>query len=114
MKTQFLPVFTQMSSMHRVFGDPVESTEIHPYPNTLGAPLLSRNGATIRVRSWHRISLITRQGCLVSRFECYYNGILVDYSRERSLIIKTFQWLAKMGHIHTAGIIDNAIKSVTA
>lgn len=108
MKSNFLPVFNSTSSMHRVFGDSVECTDIQKQPNVLGRVLMSRNCAgplldgivTIRVRSWYWNPTYAPQGTVTKRFECYYNGTLVDYSLDRLLILKTFRWLSEKGQIN--------------
>jgi hypothetical protein len=107
MKTSILPVFNGKSSMHRVFGDDQPSTDIHIQENVLSPVLMQRECpdgiVTIRTRSWHRIeTYIAGKSVVVTRFECYFNGVLVDYTRERNLIVKTFRWLSKMGQIHKA------------
>lgn len=102
MRTTILPSFNSTSSMHRVFGDPVESTGISIQENVLSRVLLAYNGVTIRVREFHWKPTFAPMGTVTKRFECYYNGTLVDYSCERKLIVKTFRWLSEKGQIHKA------------
>lgn len=100
MKTQFLPVFNNLSSLKRVFGDPVESTDLHAQENTVSSPLLSCKGVEIRVREWFSKTVCTPQGEVIKRFECYYEGTLVDYTTERKLIVKTYRWLSGKGLVN--------------
>lgn len=104
-----IPVFNNLSSMHRVFGDPVESTDIRLQENVLSAALLSHRGVEIRVRKWFSKTVCTPQGEIIRRFECYYDGILVDYTTEGRLIVKTFRWLSGKGLISKLPHYEKAI-----
>lgn len=102
--TQFLPVFNSTSSMHRVFGDFQPSTEIHDRENVLGPVLITGHApdglVTVRVRTWFWKPSYAPKGVVTNRFECYFNGTLVDYTCERNLIVKTLRWLTEKGQIH--------------
>jgi len=102
MRYNFIPVFNNASTsaMNRIFGDFVQSTEIREQDNTLSKPLLSFNDVEIRVRLFYWSPSYAPKGTVTTRFECYYKGVLVDYSLERLHIIKTFRWLTKNGQIH--------------
>lgn len=106
MKTNFLPVFNSTSAMHRVFGDAEQSTNIHKQENILSPVLITGNApdgvVSIRVREWFRKPHYAPLGIVTRRFECYFNGVLVDYTCDRSLIVKTLRWLTERGQIHKA------------
>jgi hypothetical protein len=104
MKIAFLPVFNSTSAMHRVFGDAQQLTEIHSQENVLGPVLMTGVApdgvVTVRVRSWFWKPTYAPIGTIARRFECYFNGVLVDYTCERNLIVKTLRWLTEKGQIH--------------
>lgn len=104
MKSKIFPVFNSQSAMHRVFGDLIERTEIRCEESILSPVLIQRDGpdgvVEIRTRTWHWKPTYAPKGTVTTRFECYYNGILVDYTCDRKLIVKTLRWLAQKGQIH--------------
>lgn len=106
MKAQILPTFNSTSSMHRVFGDFQPHTDIRVQDNILGRVLLTGQApdgiVQIRTRSWFWKPTYAPLGTVTTRFECYFNGVLVDYTCDRKLIVKTLRWLTEKGQIHKA------------
>jgi hypothetical protein len=105
LKNTFLPVFNEQpastSAMHRIFGDFVPSTGISKQDNILSPAMLSKNGIEVRLRVWFWKPTYAPLGTVTTRFECYANGILCDYTTDRKAIVRTFRWFIKMGERET-------------
>jgi hypothetical protein len=84
----FIPVATHQSSRP-------EYTELRTQENVLSGVLLSFGELTVRVRTWfYQPSFISRERRFQKRYECYLNGVLIDYSTDRKSIIDTAKWLS--------------------
>lgn len=107
MKHHTLPVFDDMSCLHRVFGDHVPSSSFHVHETVSSKSLLKSGIVEIKTRTWFAKTSCTPTGTIVKRYECFYDGILVDYTMTKDLIIKTFRWLVKEGQIHNVVTLPN-------
>lgn len=90
-----LPVFNEASGFYRIFGnnDKVESTQVVAEPSIL-QPLLTVGPVTFAVR--YIAPVINGAVIQKTRFEVYSNGVLLDYTMDRRLALKTFRFVQRL------------------